>query len=137
ASVVLDTRKRFWKHIQAEKEKHRAFEEFLEAFEQLPPEVRASASVADTGPLMQLSDADRYEMRAVMRQCPDLTEEDADLIWETDVCGVQLLEYIRTREGADLDAESLERTHARLRRRKIRAKKPLYKNLKEILRAAC
>jgi len=137
AGVVLDTRKRFRKHVQAEQEKRRAFEQFLDAFEQLPPEVRATASVADTGPLMQLDDTDRYEMRAVMRQCPGLTEEDADLIWETDVCGVQLLEYIRAREGADLDAESLERMHARFRQRKIRVKKPLYKNLKRNLEAGC
>jgi hypothetical protein len=137
AGLVLDTRKRFGKHIRAEEERRRTFEEFLKAFEQLPPEVRATASVADTGPLMQLSDADRYEMRAVMRQCPGLTEEDANLIWETDVCGVQLLEYLRAREGVDQDAESLERMHARLRRRKIRAKKPLYENLQKNVRAGC
>jgi hypothetical protein len=137
AGIVLDTRKRFRKHIQAEEEKRRTFEEFLHAFEQLPPEVRATASVAETGPLMQLDDTDRREMRAVLRQCPGLTEEDADLIWETDVCGVQLLEYIRAREGADLDAESLKRTHARLRSQKSRAKKPLYKNLLKNLGAGC
>jgi hypothetical protein len=137
AGVVLDTRKRFRKHIQAEAERRRTFEEFLHAFEQLPPEVRASASVAETGPLMQLDDTDRSEMQAVLRQCPGLTEEDADLIWETDVCGVQLLDYIRTREGADLDAESLKRTHARLRTRKSRVKMPLYENLKKISRAGC
>jgi hypothetical protein len=137
AGVVLDTRKRFRKHVQAEQEKRRAFEQFLDAFEQLPPEVRATASVADTGPLMQLDDTDRREMRAVMHQCPGLTEEDADLIWETDVCGVQLLEYIRAREGADLDTESLERVHARYRQRKIRVKKPLYEFVQKNLRAAC
>jgi hypothetical protein len=48
---------------------------------------------------MQLDDMDRYEMRAVMRQCPGLSEEDAELIWETDVCGVRLLDYLRAREG--------------------------------------
>jgi hypothetical protein len=137
AGVVLDTRKRFRKHVQAEQAKRRAFEQFLDAFEQLPPEVRATASVADTGPLMQLDDTDRYEMRAVLRRCPALTEEDADLLWETDVCGVQLLEYIRAREGADLDTESLERVHARYRQRKIRVKKPLYEFVQKNLRAAC
>lgn len=137
AGIVLDARKRFRGYIQAQEEKRRAFEEFLHAFEQLPPEVRSSASVAETGPLMQLDDTDRQEMRAVMSRCPDLTEEDVDLIWETDVCGVRLLDYLRAREGADLDAESLERMHARFRRRKTRVKKPLYENLKKNLGAAC
>ena len=137
AGVVLDTRKRFRKHVQAEQEKRRAFEQFLDAFEQLPPEVRATASVADTGPLMQLDDTDRYEMRAVLRRCPELTEEDADLLWETDVCGVHLLDYLRAREGAGQDAESLERMHARYRQRKIRVKKPVYKYLQKNLRAGC
>jgi hypothetical protein len=135
--IVLDTRKFFGQHVQTQEEKRRTYEEFLHAFEQLPPEIRTSASVAETGPLMQLDDMDRHEMRTVMRQCPDLTEEDADLLWETDVCGVQLLEYLRAREGAAQDAESLERMHARLRRRKIRARKPLYKYLQKILRAGC
>lgn len=137
AGLVLDTRKHFRRHVQDQEEKRRTYEEFLRAFEQLPPEIRTSASVAETGPLMQLDDMDRYEMRAVMRQCPGLSEEDADLIWETDVCGVRLLDYLRAREGADQDAESLERMHARLRRRKTRAKQPLYENLKRNLRAAC
>lgn len=137
AGVVLDTRKRFRKHIQAEEEKRRAFEEFLNAFEQLPPEVRATASVAETGPLMQLSDADRYEMRAVMDRCPDLTKEDADLLWETDVCGVKLVTYLRTRGWGQGDPESVAREEERLRRRKNRANKRLYKNLQKTLRAKC
>jgi hypothetical protein len=137
AGVVLDTRKRFRKHVEAEQEKRRAFEQFLDAFEQLPPEVRATASVADTGPLMQLDDTDRYEMRAVLRRCPELTEEDADLLWETDVCGVHLLDYLRAREGVGQDAETLERMHARYRQRKIRVKKPVYKYLQKNLRAGC
>ena len=137
AGIVLDTRKRFWKHIQAEEEKRHTFEEFLNAFEQLPPEVRATASVAETGPLMQLSDADRYEMRAVMDRCPDLTKEDADLLWETDVCGVKLVTYLRTRGWGQGDPESLAREEERLRRRKNRASKRLYKNLQKSLRAKC
>ena len=137
AGVVLDTRKRFWKHIHAEEEKRRAFEEFLNAFEQLPPEVRATASVAETGPLMQLSDADRYEMRAVMDRCPELTKEDADLLWETDVCGVKLVTYLRARGWGQGDPESLAREEQRLRRRKNRANKRLYKNLQKSLRAKC
>jgi hypothetical protein len=137
AGLVLDTRKHFRRHVQDQEEKRRTYEEFLRAFEQLPPEIRTSASIAETGPLMQLDDMDRYEMRAVMRQCPGLSEEDADLIWETDVCGVRLLDYLRAREGADQDAESLERKHARLRSRKTRAKKPLYDFVQKNLRAAC
>ena len=137
AGVVLDTRKRFRKHIQAEERKLRAFEEFLNAFEQLPPEVRATASVAETGPLMQLSDADRYEMRAVLDRCPGLTKEDAELLWETDVCGVKLVEYLRARALGQEEQKDLEREVERLRRRKNRKNKRLYKNLKKSLRAKC
>jgi hypothetical protein len=119
----------FWKHIEAEEEKRRAFEEFLNAFEQLPPEVRATASVAETGPLMQLSDADRSEMRAVLDRCPGLTKEDADLLWETDVCGVKLVEYLRARALGQEEQKDLEREVERLRRRKNRKNKRLYKKL--------
>ena len=83
--IVLDTRKLFSRHVQAQEEKRRAFETFLHAFEQLPPEIRSSASVAETGPLMQLDDTDRHEMRAVMSRCPDLTEEDVGLPYEIDI----------------------------------------------------
>jgi hypothetical protein len=135
--IVLDTRKLFSRHVQAQEEKRRTFDEFLHAFEQLPPEVRASASVADTGPLMQLDDMDRHEMRAAMNRCPDLDEADADLLWETDVRGMHLLEYLRTRTDVQDDSASLERMHARLRSRKTRAKKRLYKFLKNSLGPGC
>jgi hypothetical protein len=128
--IVLDTRKFFGQHVQTQEEKRRTYEEFLHAFEQLPPEIRTSASVAETGPLMQLDDMDRHEMRAAMNRCPDLNEADADLLWETDVCGMHLLEYLRTRKGVREDGASFERMHARLRSRKTRAKKRLYKFLK-------
>lgn len=129
--IVLDTRKRFRNYVQDQEEKRRSFEELLRAFEQLPPEIRASASVAETGPLLQLDDMDRYEMRAAMRRCPDLSEDDAELLWETDVCGVQLIEYLRTRSGVREDPASLERMHARFRSRRMRARKRLYKFLKK------
>jgi hypothetical protein len=135
--IVLDTRKLFGRHVQAQEEKRRAFDEFLDAFEQLPPEIRSSASVAETGPLMQLDDTDRYEMRAAMSRCPDLTEEDVDLIWETDVCGVKLAEYLRARLTGQGDQEDFEREEERLRRHKNRKKQRLYKNLKKSLGATC
>jgi hypothetical protein len=135
--IVLDTRKHFRRYVQEQEEKRRTFEEFLHAFEQLPPEVRATASVAETGPLMQLDDTDRREMRAVMSRCPGLKEVDADLIWETDVCGVRLVEYLRAQGGAQGDQKDLKREEERLRRRKNRALKRLYKNLEESLGAKC
>jgi hypothetical protein len=134
AGIVLDTRKHFRRHVQAQEEKRRTFEEFLHAFEQLPPEVRSSASVAETGPLMQLDDMDRHEMRAAMQQCPTLTPADADLLWETDVCGVRLVEYLRAQ---GLDQGEFEREEERLRRRKNRARKRLYKFLKKSLGEKC
>jgi hypothetical protein len=135
--IVLDTRKLFSRHVQAQEEKRRAFDEFLHAFEQLPPEIRSSASVAETGPLMQLDDTDRQEMRAVMRRCPDLTEEDIDLIWETDVCGVKLAEYLRARQTEQGDQKDFEREEERLRRNKNRKKQRLYKSLEKSSGATC
>ena len=137
AGIVLDTRKHFRRYLEAQEEKRRRFDEFVHAFEQLPAEVRASASVAETGPLMQLDDMDRHEMRAAMSRCPDLTEADADLLWETDVRGMHLLEYLRTRKDVREDGASLERVHARLRSRKTRARKRLYKFLKNSLGSGC
>jgi hypothetical protein len=135
--IVLDTRKLFGRHVQAQEEKRRAFEEFLDAFEQLPPEIRSSASVAETGPLMQLDDTDRYEMRAAMSRCPDLTEEDVDLIWETDVRGMKLAEYLSARLTGQGDQKDFEREEERLRRHKNRKKQRLYKDLKKSLGATC
>jgi hypothetical protein len=137
AGIVLDTRKRFRRYVQAQEETRRTYEEFVRAFEQLPPEIRASASVAETGPLMQLDDMDRYEMRAVMSRCPGLKKADADLLWETDVCGVKLVEYLRAQSPGQGEAKDLEREEERLRRRKNRARKRLYKNLKKSFGAKC
>lgn len=137
AGIVLDTRKRFRRYVQDQEEKRRTFEEFLHAFEQLPPEIRSSASIAETGPLMQLDDMDRHEMRAVMSRCPGLKKADADLLWETDVCGVKLVEYLRAQSQGQGELSDLEREEERLRRRKNRARKRLYENLKKSFEAKC
>lgn len=137
AGLVLDTRKLYRKRLLAEEERARAFQEMCRALGQLPPELRASGDISETGPLLQLDAIDRREMRAALCRCPQLSPEDADLLWQTDVCGQRLLDYLRARGLDGADPAECERAHERLRRRKTRAKQRLYDFLKKNLGPIC